>query len=203
MRSSLSPFRRVAAAAFILALAVAACSSSKHKAGAPSSSAPPASTSPAPASPSVSPSGSMSPSMGGSSSFAPSPGSPEATIQKNWQTFFDGKTSADQKVALLQNGAQFQQVIYPGLIFGGVGQVFAYVVERARKSGDLQAYYTTGAKPNDNAARVVSLTHYRWLFTSTPLRLSHAWRDFVAADLFDRAVARKLEPGDRITASVR
>jgi glycosyltransferase involved in cell wall biosynthesis len=83
---------------------------------------------------------------------------------------------------------------------GGVGQVFAYVVERARKSGDLQAYYTTGAKPNDNAARVVSLTHYRWLFTSTPLRLSHAWRDFVAADLFDRAVARKLEPGDRITA---
>lgn len=111
MRSSLSPFRRVAAATFILALAVAACSSSKHKAGAPSSSAPPASTSPAPASPSVSPSGSMSPSMGGSSSFAPSPGSPEATIQKNWQTFFDGKTSADQKVALLQNGAQFQQVI--------------------------------------------------------------------------------------------
>jgi hypothetical protein len=103
MRSSLSPSR--VAATFILALAVAACSSSKHQAGAPSSSA----------SPSASASASAAPSSGASassgSSFAPAPGSPEATIQQNWQKFFDGKTSADQKVALLQNGAQFQQVI--------------------------------------------------------------------------------------------
>ncbi len=82
---------------------------------------------------------------------------------------------------------------------GGVGQLLASVVEHARRAGELRAYYTTAAKPNDEAARVVSLTRYRWLFTHTPLRGSHAWRDFVAAELFDRAVARRLEPGQRIT----
>jgi len=83
---------------------------------------------------------------------------------------------------------------------GGIGQILAIVVESARRSGNLGAYYATGPKPNDGAARVVSLARYRWLFTHTPLRASHAWRDFIAAELFDRAVAKRLEPGDRITA---
>ena len=82
---------------------------------------------------------------------------------------------------------------------GGIGQLLAIVVEAARRSGELGTYYATGPKPNDDAGRAVSLARYRWLFTRTPLRASHAWRDFVSAELFDRIVARRLEPGDRIT----
>ena len=104
MRSSVTPLR-AAVATFMAALALAACSSSKHQANSPSTSAPPV------ASTTSSGSSSAPPPPSGSSSFAPPSGSPEATIQTVWQKFFDGKTPADQKVALLQNGQQFQQVI--------------------------------------------------------------------------------------------
>jgi glycosyltransferase involved in cell wall biosynthesis len=82
---------------------------------------------------------------------------------------------------------------------GGIGRVLATLVEDARKSGELSAYYTTGAKANDAAAVEISLRRHRWLFRATPLRASHAWRDYVSSELFDRAVARALKPGDHLT----
>jgi len=82
---------------------------------------------------------------------------------------------------------------------GGIGRVLASLVEDARKSGELSAYYTTGAKANDAAAVEISLRRHRWLFRATPLRASHAWRDYVSSELFDRAVARALRPGDELT----
>jgi len=82
---------------------------------------------------------------------------------------------------------------------GGIGRLLASLVEDARKSGVLSAYYTTGAKANDAAAVEISLRRHRWLFRATPLRGSHAWRDYVSAELFDRAVARALKPGEELT----
>jgi glycosyltransferase involved in cell wall biosynthesis len=82
---------------------------------------------------------------------------------------------------------------------GGIGRLFAALVEDARRSGELSAYYTTGAKANDSAAVEISLGRHRWLFRATPLRASHAWRDYVSAELFDRAVARALKRGDELT----
>jgi glycosyltransferase involved in cell wall biosynthesis len=82
---------------------------------------------------------------------------------------------------------------------GGIGRVLATLVEDARRSGELSTYYTTGAKANDAAAVEISLDRHRWLFRATPLRASHAWRDYVGAELFDRAVARALRPGDELT----
>lgn len=82
---------------------------------------------------------------------------------------------------------------------GGVGRSFATVVEEARRAGTLAAYYTTGAKPNDPLGHEISLRRYRWVFRATPLRFSPAWRDFAAAELFDRAVARRLTAADELS----
>lgn len=36
---------------------------------------------------------------------------PRAQITKNWETFFDGKTSASQRIKLLQHGSKFSSLI--------------------------------------------------------------------------------------------
>jgi glycosyltransferase involved in cell wall biosynthesis len=79
---------------------------------------------------------------------------------------------------------------------GGMGQFLSALVEEARADGSLAAYYTTGARPNDTLGREVALDRYRWMFRATPLRFSHSWRDYLAADLFDGVVARALPAGD-------
>jgi glycosyltransferase involved in cell wall biosynthesis len=79
---------------------------------------------------------------------------------------------------------------------GGMGQFLSALVEEARSDRSLAAYYTVAAKPNDPLGREVMLDRHRWMFRATPLRFSHAWRDYVAADLFDRAVARELVAAD-------
>jgi hypothetical protein len=86
-----------------LAATVAACSSSGSSS---SSSAPPSTSAPASSSaPSSSaPSGSSTSSGTGSAAAA-------AKITANWEKFFNGKTSADQKIALLQNGQKFAEAI--------------------------------------------------------------------------------------------
>lgn len=61
--------------------------------------------SPASSTPSTSPASSASPSS------APASSSAQAEIMRNWEKFFSGATSAQEKVSLLQNGAQFQQAI--------------------------------------------------------------------------------------------
>jgi glycosyltransferase involved in cell wall biosynthesis len=75
---------------------------------------------------------------------------------------------------------------------GGLGKVLAQLVEEARSEGKLGCYYTSRKKSNDPQGQEISLKRFRWLFRSPPLRYSLSWRDFLAADLFDRAVARRL-----------
>jgi glycosyltransferase involved in cell wall biosynthesis len=77
---------------------------------------------------------------------------------------------------------------------GGLGKILAQLVEDARSAGELDRYYTTHRKPNDPRGEDVSLERFRWLFKVPPLRHSPGWKDFLAADLFDRAVAERLPP---------
>ena len=75
---------------------------------------------------------------------------------------------------------------------GGLGKVLAQLVEEARSARTLDCYYTTRKKSNDPKGQEISLKRLRWLFHSPPFRYSLSWRDFLAADLFDRAVAKTL-----------
>ena len=98
--------RRIALAptlAAVLALTVAACSSSSSTSAATSPSS--SSASVAPASPV--PAGSTapnSPSTGGSSAAV-------AQITANWEKFFSSSTPVSEKVTLLQNGSTFEAAI--------------------------------------------------------------------------------------------
>jgi hypothetical protein len=108
-----------------LALTLAACSSSGTSAPSPSSSAaaPPPSASAAPPQP--------SPTASGSSGSAGATG----VIKTNWEAFFNGKTGATQKIALLQNGQTFASVIQAQagttIASGASAVVTAVVVESA------------------------------------------------------------------------
>jgi glycosyltransferase involved in cell wall biosynthesis len=75
---------------------------------------------------------------------------------------------------------------------GGLGWLMAAIVEEARARDDLFCYFAAAAKPNDPAGRELTLAKYRWLFRARPFRERIGWRDFLAGELFDRAVARKL-----------
>jgi hypothetical protein len=106
MRFKLLARRITLAPALVLALAVtaAACSSSSSSSpstSASSSSAPASSS--APSSPATSPAASSSPAGGNTAAVA--------AITANWEAFFNGKTSATKKIALLQNGDKFATVI--------------------------------------------------------------------------------------------
>jgi glycosyltransferase involved in cell wall biosynthesis len=79
---------------------------------------------------------------------------------------------------------------------GGLGKHFAQVVETTRRKGELGYYYTSRKKINDHQGYEISLEHFRRLFNTPPLRNSLGWKDFLSADLFDRAVARVLSPAD-------
>lgn len=76
---------------------------------------------------------------------------------------------------------------------GGLGWHMATLIEEARGRGKLSCYFATAAKPNDPAAREISLKKYRWLFRAYPFRERLGWRDFLAGELFDRAVAHSLK----------
>ena len=66
------------------------------------------------------------------------------------------------------------------------------LVEEIRAEHGLDHYFASAPKPNDPSGQGVPLHHLRWLFRATPLRWLHGWRSFLAADLFDRAVAPRL-----------
>jgi hypothetical protein len=56
--------------------------------------------------------GGSSPSSSGTTTPPPATGgSAVAQITTNWETFFNGKTPVSQRVSLVQDGSQFQQVI--------------------------------------------------------------------------------------------
>jgi len=63
--------------------------------------------------------------------------------------------------------------------------------DEARTRADLACYFATAARSNDPAGQEISLASYRWLFRAPPFRYRHGWRDFLACELFDRAVARR------------
>jgi len=102
MRSHLLA-RRIAAPALGLALALsmAACSSSGSSTTASPSSAPPSSA------PASSPAAGSSPTAGSTAAS----GNATALVTANWESFFDGKTSAAKKISLLQNGQKFASII--------------------------------------------------------------------------------------------
>jgi len=77
---------------------------------------------------------------------------------------------------------------------GGLGKVLAQLVEEVRADGRLGCYYTSRRKSNDSQGEEISLNRFRWLFRSPPFRYSLSGRDYLSADLFDRAVARRLAP---------
>jgi hypothetical protein len=115
--------RRITAPALGLALAatLAACSSSASSpsgaasGGSSAASAPPSASAPA--------------SSASSSASAGSTGNAAAVaqIKANWEAFFSGKTGADEKIKLLQNGQKFATVIRAQAGSGLAGAVSAKV----------------------------------------------------------------------------
>ncbi len=83
---------------------------------------------------------------------------------------------------------------------GGLGQHLATVVEEARAEGNLDCYYATTLKPEETQGRRIEVSSLPWLFQYTPIRFSPAWKNFLGGDLFDRAVAARLTPGETLNA---
>jgi hypothetical protein len=79
-----------------------------------------------------------SPSSSPTSTASPTPASAEAQIKANWETFFAGKTPAAQKIAFVQNGQQFANVIQAQadlpLAQGSSAKVTAVTVVSATKA---------------------------------------------------------------------
>ena len=79
---------------------------------------------------------------------------------------------------------------------GGLGRHLAELVENARASGELAGYYTSGPRAADPAGRLVREPLAPLLARWTPIRFSPGRSADLGFDLFDRAVARTIEPGD-------
>jgi glycosyltransferase involved in cell wall biosynthesis len=79
---------------------------------------------------------------------------------------------------------------------GGLGLHFKELVEDARARGELASYYTTCPQVNDAAGIVVTEPVARSLIRWTPIRFSSSWSSFIGFDLFDRALARAIEPSE-------
>ena len=77
---------------------------------------------------------------------------------------------------------------------GGLGRHLEELVEGARAQGSLAGYYTTSPKENDAVGVAVSEPLMSRLGRWTPVRFSPGWSSFLTFDLFDRAVARALQP---------
>jgi len=76
---------------------------------------------------------------------------------------------------------------------GGLGRHLAERIEAARAGGVLEGYYAGEVKPGDEAiAHVVRPASVHLLQVATPVRFSRGWSNFLAGELFDRAVAGRL-----------
>jgi len=82
---------------------------------------------------------------------------------------------------------------------GGLGQHLAQVVEEARAEGTLSHYYSPAPLPADPLGRRVAPKAVRWLAAYTPARFRPDLRTALAAELFDRAVARRLSRTEAFT----
>lgn len=83
---------------------------------------------------------------------------------------------------------------------GGLGRHFVQLVEEARARGELDAYYCPFPQPDDAAGHRVESRAARPALAYTPVRLSPGWRTYVGGELFDRAVARRVQQTDRHVA---
>jgi hypothetical protein len=89
-----------------LALTLAACSSSG---GTSTTSTPPAATTAA--TPAATSAGTSSSAPAASGTEPTTGAAAQAAITSNWKAFFSGKTSASQKLALLENGQTFSAIV--------------------------------------------------------------------------------------------
>jgi glycosyltransferase involved in cell wall biosynthesis len=78
---------------------------------------------------------------------------------------------------------------------GGLGRHLSEIVEFARQEGELARYYTQSAQLQDPSGCSVALPILAPLFTYTPIRFSPGWQNYLNAEIFDRAVAAQLHPG--------
>lgn len=78
---------------------------------------------------------------------------------------------------------------------GGLGRHLEEIVEDARTQGSLTQYYTTAAQQSDSLGRTIPLPILSPIFNYTPVRFSPAWKNYLSGEIFDRAVAAQLEPG--------
>jgi glycosyltransferase involved in cell wall biosynthesis len=80
---------------------------------------------------------------------------------------------------------------------GGLGRVFAEIIEKSRCAGELLRYFTPSPKPDDDAAigQRVRSRLAPFLSEYTPIRFSGAARQYYDFDLFDRAVAKRITSG--------
>lgn len=79
---------------------------------------------------------------------------------------------------------------------GGLGRHLAQFVEGARAEGTLRHYYASAILAGDEQGRDIRTALVPPLTRWTPIRFSPGGRAYIAAEMFDRAVARALEPGD-------
>ena len=80
---------------------------------------------------------------------------------------------------------------------GGIGQHAAQLVEETRIEDQLHYYFSNRPKSGDDSGRVVEISTLGAL-KYTPLRFSPSWKSHLSNELFDEAVARRLEaPIDR------
>jgi glycosyltransferase involved in cell wall biosynthesis len=79
---------------------------------------------------------------------------------------------------------------------GGLGGFLATVVEEARATGELACYYSFAGRANDPCGRTISLDRWAPLLRLPPCRWHHSWREWLASEWFDRAVAHRLAPTD-------
>ena len=79
----------------------------------------------------------------------------------------------------------------------GLGQHLAQIVDEAAAKEELECYYAPAIRPDDPRGRLVEIPAKDWLFRYTLLRFSQSWKTYIGAELFDRAVARRVGPGNR------
>lgn len=79
---------------------------------------------------------------------------------------------------------------------GGLGQHLSEFVEQTRRAGELRGYYAGSVKAGDEGiAHAVRQRLAPWLIRWTPARFDPGWRWHLDCDLWDRKIARRLEPG--------
>lgn len=157
-RQSARHFLLLPALGVAAGLAVAACGSSGSSTSQPSSS--PVSSSPASAS-----SASASPTSSGSSSGT-APSSAQAAIEANWAAFFLSSTPISRRVALLQNGSQFEPVIKAqagsALASSATAKVAKVTVESPTRAKVIYSIFVGGSPALTNQTGVAVYQNGVW-----------------------------------------